>query len=98
MMSVAKSILNVSILITTIKLNDNFITYPIALMNDYGPIDCHIVETGMGYGGYGVVGIGENIGAIMTSCTNEAIYNAIGEYIDHFPTTPDRVLRAMGKI
>jgi allantoicase len=30
--------------------------------------------------------------------TSSAIYNAIGKWIDDFPTTPDKVLKALGKI
>ncbi len=83
---------------TGVKLNDDLIQYPIALMNDIGPIDCHIVETGLGYGAYGACGIGENIGTTMSSATNAAVYNAIGKWVDHYPTTPEKVLRVLGKI
>jgi CO/xanthine dehydrogenase Mo-binding subunit len=82
---------------TGIKLNDDLIQYPVALMNDFGPIDCRIVETGLAYGAYGSAGIGENIGVIMTSAMNDAIYNAIGKWIDDIATTPDKVLNLLGK-
>ncbi len=52
---------------TGIKMNDNYIGYPIALMNDIGPIDCHIVETLQAYGAYGMNGIGESVGACTYS-------------------------------
>jgi CO/xanthine dehydrogenase Mo-binding subunit len=84
------------------KLNDNNIGYCIALMNDIkkppNENDCHLIETSQGYGAYGVVGIGEDIGAIMTSCTPPAIYNAVGIWLEDLPTTPDKVLKALGKI
>ncbi|GAG10327.1 unnamed protein product, partial [marine sediment metagenome] len=84
------------------KLNDNNIGYGIALMNDIrkpcDENDCHLIETSQGYGGYGVCGIGEDIGAIMTSCTPVAIYNAIGVWVEDLPTTPDKILKALGKI
>jgi len=79
------------------KLNDNLVGYPITLMNDIGPIDCGIVETGMGYGAYGVVGIGENIGANTYNLTWGAVQNAIGKFLPVMPSTPDRVLQALGK-
>ena len=83
---------------TGLKLNDNLIGYPIALINDCsGEIDCHLVETGLGYGPYGSYGIGENAGAIAPWLTGSAIYNAIGKWVD-FPTTPDKVLKALGKV
>jgi xanthine dehydrogenase molybdenum-binding subunit len=84
--------------LTGVTLNDDMIFYPIALMNDVGPIDCHIVETGQGYGAYGAAGIGENIGVTMSSCTIDAIYNATGKWLEHRATTPDRVLKMLGKI
>jgi xanthine dehydrogenase molybdenum-binding subunit len=57
-----------------------------------------IVETGMGYGSYGISGCSEAVGATMATATSDAIYNAIGKRITTFPTTPDLVLRALGKI
>ncbi len=84
------------------KLNDNNIGYPIALMNDITNLcdetDVRVIETSQGYGGYGVAGIGEDIGAVMTSCTPPAIYNAIGKWVEDLPTTPDKILKALGKI
>lgn len=83
---------------TGIKLNDNLIFYPIALMNDCsGEIDCHLVETGLSYGPYGTCGIGESGTAAAQWLTGPAIYNAIGKWVD-YPTTPDKVLKALGKI
>jgi CO/xanthine dehydrogenase Mo-binding subunit len=81
-----------------VKLNDNHIGYEILTMNDVGPIDCHILESGFGYGAYGVYGCGESGTACTTTITGPAIYNAIGRWIDDYPTTPDKVLKALGKI
>jgi CO/xanthine dehydrogenase Mo-binding subunit len=67
-------------------------------MNDYPPAQCSLVETHLGYGPYGSFGIGENIGAAMAAITSSAIYNATGEWILDYPITPDRVLKALGKI
>jgi xanthine dehydrogenase molybdenum-binding subunit len=83
---------------TGVKLNDNHIGYPILTMNDLGPIDCHILESGLGYGAYGVYGCGESGAACTSTITAPAIYNAVGKWVTQFPTTPDRVLRALGKI
>jgi CO/xanthine dehydrogenase Mo-binding subunit len=83
---------------TGVKMNDDLIFYPIALMNDIKQVESHIVETRQGYGAYGAVGIGENIGAIMSSCTNDAVYNAIGKWVDRIVTSPDKILRTLGKI
>jgi CO/xanthine dehydrogenase Mo-binding subunit len=46
---------------TGVKLNDSLVGYGIALMDDCsGEIDCHLVETGLGYSAYGTCGIGES--------------------------------------
>jgi CO/xanthine dehydrogenase Mo-binding subunit len=81
---------------TGIKLNDNLLGYEVPVLNDCGVIDCHLVETGQGYGAYGSVWIGESAGAIVSPLTAAAIYNAIGKWVD-LPTTPNKVLKALGK-
>jgi len=67
-------------------------------MNDVGPIDCHILESALGYGPYGLYGIGESSAACTTTVTGPAIFNALGKWILDFPTTPDKILKALGKI
>jgi xanthine dehydrogenase molybdenum-binding subunit len=52
----------------------------------------------MGYGPYGVVGIGENIATVVPALVGPAVYNAIGAWVDDFPVTPSVVLKALGKI
>jgi CO/xanthine dehydrogenase Mo-binding subunit len=83
---------------TGAKLNDNLIDYPQLTMNDIGSIEIHKIETGLGYGPYGLLGIGESSACCTCALTAPAIYNAIGKYVDSFPTTPDKVLKALGKI
>jgi xanthine dehydrogenase molybdenum-binding subunit len=83
---------------TGVKLNDNHAGYEIPTMNDVGQMDCHILESGLGYGPYGMYGVGESSAACTTTVTAPAIYNAIGKWITDFPTTPDKVLKALGKI
>ncbi|MFC1846957.1 xanthine dehydrogenase family protein molybdopterin-binding subunit [Chloroflexota bacterium] len=82
---------------TGVKLNDNLIGYPVTVMNDIGPIDCHIVETHLAYAPYGHTGIGESGSAMEATIGGPAIYNAIGKWIDDFPITPNKVLKALGK-
>jgi CO/xanthine dehydrogenase Mo-binding subunit len=67
-------------------------------MNDLGPIQCFAVETGFGYGAFGTLGIGEVVTAASNQVLGSAIYNAIGVRIDEFPITPDKILKALGKI
>jgi CO/xanthine dehydrogenase Mo-binding subunit len=83
---------------TGIRLNDNLIDYPQYTMNDLSEIVIEKIETGLGYGPYGMIGLGESAACCTQTITGPAIYNAIGKYIDSFPTTPDKVLKALGKI
>lgn len=82
---------------TGVMLNGNLVDYKFATMLDCGPIDTILVETGMGYGPYGVVGIGEDIATVVPALLGPVVYNAIGKWIDDFPITPDKVLKALGK-
>lgn len=83
---------------TGVGLNFDHINYHFATMNDYPAVDCHLNESHLGYGAYGSFGIGENIGAAMAAITSSAIYNATGKWVDHYPITPDKVLKALNKI
>ncbi|MFA5065477.1 MAG: xanthine dehydrogenase family protein molybdopterin-binding subunit [Dehalococcoidia bacterium] len=83
---------------TGVMLNGNLLDYKIATMKDMGPIDTILVETGMGYGPYGLCGIGEDIATVLPGLLAPAVYNAIGVWVEDFPMTPDKVLKALGKI
>jgi CO/xanthine dehydrogenase Mo-binding subunit len=67
-------------------------------MNDYPPVQCILNESHQGYSSYGACGIGENVGAAMSAILAGAVYNAIGKWILDFPITPNKVLKALGKI
>ncbi|MCE5253274.1 MAG: xanthine dehydrogenase family protein molybdopterin-binding subunit [Actinomycetia bacterium] len=82
---------------TGIMLNGNLLNYKIPTLMDYGDIETIMVETGMGYGPYGTVGIGEDVATVLPALVGPAVHNALGVWIDGFPATPDRVLRALGK-
>jgi len=83
--------------VTGVILNGNLLDYKIATMQDVGPIETKLVETGMGYGPYGVIGIGEDVATVVPALAGPAVHNAIGVYIDDFPITPAKVLKALGK-
>jgi xanthine dehydrogenase molybdenum-binding subunit len=83
--------------VTGVMLNGNLIDYKIATMLDVGPVDTILVETGMGYGPYGVVGIGEDVATVVPALLGPAVYNATGVWVDDYPITPDKVLGALGK-
>jgi CO/xanthine dehydrogenase Mo-binding subunit len=84
--------------VTGVILNGNLLDYKIATNKDLGPIGTILVETGMGYGPYGLIGIGEDIGTVVPGLLAPAVYNAIGVWINELPITPDKILRALGKI
>jgi xanthine dehydrogenase molybdenum-binding subunit len=82
---------------TGVLLNRNLLDYKYAAMNDSGPIEAIYLETGLGHGPYGACGIGESTPTIVPAMFGPAVYNAIGKWIDDFPITPDKVLKALGK-
>jgi CO/xanthine dehydrogenase Mo-binding subunit len=82
---------------TGAMLNGNLLNYKIPTLMDVGPIETILVETGMGYGPYGSVGIGEDVATVLPALIGPAVHNAIGHWVEGFPVTPDRVLEALGK-
>jgi len=83
---------------TGVGLNYDHMYYHIGTMNDFAAVQCILSESHLGYTAYGACGIGENTGASLAGITSSAIYNAIGKWVLDFPTTPDKVLKALGKI
>ena len=82
---------------TGIMLNGNLLNYKIPTLMDIGEVDTILVETGMGYGPYGTVGIGEDVATVVPALIAPAVHNAIGVWPECFPVTPERVLKALGK-
>lgn len=82
---------------TGVLLNGNLVDYKFSTMGDVGSIETIIVETGMGYGPYGSIGVGEDIGTVTSYLLESAVYNAIGQWVDDGPLTPDKILKALGK-
>ncbi|MFH1241899.1 MAG: xanthine dehydrogenase family protein molybdopterin-binding subunit [Pseudomonadota bacterium] len=80
---------------TGVMLNGNLVDYKISTIKDVGPIETALVETAMGYGPYGVVGIGEDIATVVPALLGPAVYNALGIWIDDFPITPAKILKAI---
>jgi CO/xanthine dehydrogenase Mo-binding subunit len=83
--------------VTGVMLNGDLLGYKFSTILDVGPIETILVETGLGYGPYGVVGIGEDIATVVPGLLGPAVYNALGVWIDDFPITSDKVLKALGK-
>jgi CO/xanthine dehydrogenase Mo-binding subunit len=82
---------------TGVMLNGNLLNYKIPTMLDIDSVDTFLVETGMGYGPYGLVGIGEDIATVTPTLIGLAVQNAIGKWVDYSPVTPDKVLKALGR-
>ena len=82
---------------TGVLLNGNFLDYKFATMLDCGPIETIIKETGLGHGPYRACGVAEDIATVVPALLGPAVYNAIGKWIDDYPITPDKVLKALGK-
>ncbi|MDD5401823.1 MAG: molybdopterin-dependent oxidoreductase, partial [Dehalococcoidales bacterium] len=84
---------------TGVKLNNNLIDYKWFSFNDIkGPFNPNFVENGFGYGPYGYIGCSESLAAVNSTTLNLALYNAIGKWVTDNPLTPDKVLKALGKI
>jgi CO/xanthine dehydrogenase Mo-binding subunit len=81
-----------------VMLNGNLLNYKIPTIMDIGEVDTILLETGMGYGPYGSVGIGEDVATVIPVLIGPAVHNATGKWVEGFPVTPDKVLRALGKI
>jgi CO/xanthine dehydrogenase Mo-binding subunit len=83
---------------TGVGLNFDNIGYHIGTMNDYPEIKCLINESHLGYSSFGACGVGEAAAASMSGITVGALYNATGKWALDYPITPERVLKALGKI
>jgi CO/xanthine dehydrogenase Mo-binding subunit len=81
-----------------VPLNFNFIDYKIPTILDMPQIEPVLLEVWRGAGEYGACGIGEGTLTCTPRAIANAIYNAIGARVDEIPMTPDKVLRALGRI
>jgi CO/xanthine dehydrogenase Mo-binding subunit len=82
---------------TGTRLNPNFLDYKIMTMLDAPEMQYEMVTSRMGYGTYGACGIGEDNCTFGSAMITPAVYNAIGKWVDTYPPTPERVLKALGK-
>jgi xanthine dehydrogenase molybdenum-binding subunit len=80
---------------TGVKLNANLLDYKVATILDVRQVDTVLLETGLGWGPYGTCGIAEDVATVIPALLSPAVYNAIGVWIDDFPITPDKVLKAL---
>lgn len=83
---------------TGVLMNRDLINYKVPTILDCPGAVTEIVETEMGHGPYGTVGVGEDIATMIPALLGPAVYNAIGVRVDDFPITPNKVLKALGRI
>jgi CO/xanthine dehydrogenase Mo-binding subunit len=82
---------------TGLPITDNILEYKMMSIHDVPPnIDVIMVERPKEYGVYGSHGIGEPPIAIPPPTLANAIYNAIGVWVEDMPITRDKILRALG--
>jgi xanthine dehydrogenase molybdenum-binding subunit len=84
---------------TGVLLNCNLYDYKVPCIKDLPPasLNMQTVETGIGFGPWGAIGVGEHTATCLWTCLAPAIYNAIGVWVDDYPITPAKVLKALGK-
>jgi len=80
---------------TGVKLNANMFDYKKVSMLDMPHVDMKFLETQAGNAAYGSNGISHSLA--NTHLVICAIHNAIGVWVDP-PATPDKVLKALGKV
>ena len=79
-------------------MNPNFTDYKVLRAPDF-PLQPKVIfcQSYDPVGPYGIKGAGEAPIAAEVPTVAQAVYNAIGEWLD-IPMTPERVLRALGKM
>lgn len=78
-------------------LNDNWIDYPVATILDCS-VEPNIVEVFDPTHPYGAAGIAQANQNGISAAMSNAIYNAIGVRLKEVPFTPEKILKALGKI
>jgi CO/xanthine dehydrogenase Mo-binding subunit len=79
-------------------LNGNLLDYRLPTARDLPPIETHIVEVASEEGPYGARIVGEPSIVPGIAAVANAVADATGARVTEAPITPERVLRAMGKL
>ena len=79
-------------------LNPGYLDYKIASILDVPPTTAILVEPINPNTVFGAKGIGEGSLVPGAPAIAHAVYNAIGKRFDSLPITPDKVLKALGKV
>jgi CO/xanthine dehydrogenase Mo-binding subunit len=81
---------------TGVLLNGNIIDYKVPTRLDVPPIETVPLESRLGVGAYGASGVAH--AHLNRGLPLMAVANAIGAWPESVPLTPEKVLRALGKI
>src|SRR5208283_2306343 len=79
-------------------LNANMIDYKWRTFSELPPIENVVLETPFPSHRFHAVGVGEVATAPGPVAVLMAVSNAIGTWLHEYPATPERVLRALGKV
>ncbi len=79
-------------------INGNLLDYRMPTTRDLPPIEAIIVEVPSEEGPYGARIVGEPSIVAGAAAVANAVADAIGVHLTEVPITPERVLRAMGKL
>ncbi|MFQ5856436.1 MAG: xanthine dehydrogenase family protein molybdopterin-binding subunit [Anaerolineae bacterium] len=84
---------------TGLPLTDNILEYKMISIRDVPrSIDVIMVERPKEYGVYGAHGIGEPPIAVPAPTIINAVYNAIGVWVESLPISRDKILTALGAV
>jgi CO/xanthine dehydrogenase Mo-binding subunit len=79
-------------------INPNFHDYKIPTIMDMPDIDAEIVESYDPTSAFGNKEVGEGPAGLVIPAILNALYDAIGVRFTEVPVTPEKILRALGKI
>lgn len=79
-------------------LNSNMVDYKWRTFSELPTVHNVVLETPFPSHRFGAVGVGEVATAPGPAAALMAVSNAIGVWLDGYPATPQRVLRALGKV
>ncbi len=81
---------------TGVPINDNILDYKLLSIKDVPEkIDVIMVQNAKEYGVFGAHGIGEPPTAPVASVMINALYNAVGVWVEDLPLTREKVLKAL---
>jgi CO/xanthine dehydrogenase Mo-binding subunit len=83
---------------TGVPLNPNLLDYKVMSIKDVPPVEVVVVEKPKNYGAFGAHGIGEPPIATPASAIINAVYNAVGVWVEDLPLTRARVLAALKNV